>query len=160
VKNKYGQVKYRRDLRFQRNNEGKFSQDRIRRRPRRTGLGVISQLGLRRLVSQKNRTTSSRGPLRRRGRFTSKVAKNRPSRPQRVLAKYCVPKRYGKAQPKGKMARSLLGADVHINVWRRHCKCAIEWAPSFERIDELIAFVVADPSQGKIKPDRVKQRNV
>jgi hypothetical protein len=58
------------------------------------------------------------------------------------------------------MARSLLSADVHIDLWCRHCKCAIEWASSFERIDELVAFVVTDPGQGKIKPDRVEQRNV
>ena len=59
-----------------------------------------------------------------------------------------------------KMARSLLSADVHIDLWCRHCKCAIERASSFERIDELVAFVVTDPGQGKIKPDRVEQRNV
>jgi hypothetical protein len=59
-----------------------------------------------------------------------------------------------------KMARSLLSADVHIDIWCRHCKCAIEWASSFERIDELVAFVVTYPGQGKIKPDRVEQRNV
>jgi hypothetical protein len=61
---------------------------------------------------------------------------------------------------KEKMARSLLSADVHIDLWCRHGKCAIEWASSFERIDELVAFVVTDPGQGKIKPDRVEQRNV
>src|SRR4029077_14180978 len=61
---------------------------------------------------------------------------------------------------KEKMARSLLSADVHIDLWFRHCKCAKEWASSFERIEELVAFVVTDPGQGKIKPARVEQRNV
>jgi hypothetical protein len=59
-----------------------------------------------------------------------------------------------------KMARSLLSADVHIYLWCRHCKCAIEWASSFEGIDELATFVGTDPGQGKIKPDRVEESNV
>jgi hypothetical protein len=57
---------------------------------------------------------------------------------------------------KKKMARSDLSADVHLDRWCRHCKCAIERASSFERIDELVAFIVTDSCQGKIKPDRVK----
>jgi hypothetical protein len=55
-----------------------------------------------------------------------------------------------------KMARSDLRADVDIELWCRHCKCAIERASSFERIDELVAFVATDSCQGKIKPDRVE----
>ena len=57
---------------------------------------------------------------------------------------------------KKKMARSDLSADVHLDLWCRHGKCAIERTSSFEGIDKLVAFVVTDSCQGKIKPDRVE----